>query len=95
VTTKSYVAALFVGVMVGCSYFVSWDHANKGAIGHSIDEIIKVEGYPNQTWTRDDGMTIYKYDLWRLDPSCVQYWIVDAGKLIVGSYHEGHCRPIG
>ncbi len=78
-----------------CSYFESWDEANRPAVGHPIDEIIKVWGQPSKTWTRDDGMAIYEYDLKKLDPSCTHYWVVSKDKIIIDFYYKGYCRPIG
>ena len=78
-----------------CSYFVSWDEANRPSVGDPIDEIIKVWGEPSKIWTRDDGMTIYEYDLKKLDPSCIHYWVVRKDKIIVDFYYTGYCRPIG
>ncbi len=92
---KALLALAVMLVLPACSYFVSWEDANKNVIGHSIDEIIKLEGEANRVWKREDGMTIYRYDLKKLDPSCVHYWVVNDKKVIVDFYYEGYCRPIG
>lgn len=89
--------AFFASLIIfgGCSYFVSWDQANRSSIGQPIDRIINLSGKPDDVWKREDGMTIYKYHLKKVDPSCVHYWIVNDQKLIVDFYYEGACHPIG
>ena len=82
-------------LLAACSYFVSWEEANKSAIGHPIEEIVNLEGPPEKIWQRDDGLTVYKYHLKKLDPSCYHYWIVNDKKVIVDFYYDGFCRPIG
>jgi len=86
-----------MAVLFGCSYFVSWDDISKPLIGHPLTEITKFESWrnPEKVWERQDGRTVYKYHLEKLDPSCVHYWVVDNQGIIVDYYFEGHCRPVG
>lgn len=79
----------------GCSLFASWDGMAKSWVGDPINRITESWGEPTRIWTREDGMTIYQYDLKKLDPSCVHYWVVDKGGIIAGFHYEGYCRPIG
>lgn len=81
--------------LIGCAYFDSWEESNGGAVGRPWEEIAKLWGPEDQTWIRDDGKTIYRYHLKRLDPSCVHYWVVDEQGVIVDFYYDGYCRPIG
>lgn len=81
--------------LAGCAYFVSWEESNRGAIGHPVEEIAKLWGPPDQKWTREDGKTIHKYHLKKLDPSCIHYWVVDEQGIITDFYYDGYCRPIG
>lgn len=88
---------MIVGVLVSsaCAYFESWDHANAGAIGDPIRNIVLIWGPPDHKWQREDGFTIYEYHLKKLDPSCFHYWVVNPQGTIVDFYYKGYCRPIG
>jgi hypothetical protein len=80
-------------ILTGCSYFVSWDDVSKPVVGHSIHEITELWGQPDEVL--EQGMKkIYRYDLKKLDPSCIHYWVVDDKGIIVDFYYKGYCRPI-
>ncbi len=79
--------------LTSCSYFVSWADVNQRAVGHSIQEIIDLWGSPNMI-SGQETKKIYRYDLKKLDPTCVHYWIVNEEGVIVDFYYEGYCRPI-
>lgn len=84
---------LFV-LLLGCSYFVSWEESVEGGVGRPIDDIIETWGAPESIKEYEDGRKRYKYHLNKLDPSCIHYWIVREG-LIVDFEYEGYCRPVG
>lgn len=88
----AWVAPMFIAA---CSLFTSWSDVMNTWVGDPIERITSLWGPPARVWTREDGMTIYRYDLKKLDPSCVHYWVVNDQKLIVNFYYEGYCRPIG
>lgn len=77
-----------------CSMFVSWDDANRPAIGRPIGQVTELWGKPEKVWKRDEGLAVYKYHLEKIDPSCIHYWVVNDSQVIVNFYYEGHCRPI-
>lgn len=97
VTNQSmfYIFGLALSLLVGCSYFVSWDDAVRGGVGRSIDSMIKLDGLPNAIIPLSNGNKEYKYHFKKLDPSCIHYWIVDPQGIIVDYRYEGRCRPIG
>lgn len=84
-----------VMLTVSCSYFVSWEDANKNAVGEHIKNITDIWGPPNEVRTQSDGFSIWRYNLEEVDSSCVHYWIVNSEGIIIDFYHEGYCRPIG
>lgn len=85
---------LIMLMSLGCTYFTSWSDVMGGWVGHDIDDITELYGKPDATWVREDGSTIYKYHHRGVDPSCVQYWVVNQAGTITGFYYEGWCRPI-
>jgi hypothetical protein len=86
---------LLIAFAIGCTYFTSWDNVMQRWVGLPISDYVEVEGKPDQKWLREDGHTIYMYEFEGLDPSCVHYWVVDEGGVIVNFYYEGYCHPIG
>lgn len=80
-------------VLTGCSYFVSWNDVSKPLIGHPIHEITELWGQPDGV-LEQGTKKIYRYDLKKLDPSCIHYWVVDEKGTIIDFYYKGYCRPI-
>ena len=86
---------LMLGILlVGCSYFVSWDDLAESWYGNSIQEIIEANGEPESIRKLENGLFEYRYHLKKLDPSCVTFWIVNKEQIIVGHRYKGRCRPI-
>lgn len=87
---------LFLFVLLsGCSYFVTWEQSVEGGVGRPVDDIIKTWGKPDSIKKDNNGNSIYKYHLKKLDPSCIHYWIVGDNGIIIDFYYEGNCSPIG
>lgn len=66
---------------------VSWYH-------QPIGVTVAAWGPPDRIWTRSDGLRAYKYDLDRVAPDCVHYWLVDDRGLIVNWYYKGGCKAV-
>ena len=92
---RAVMLPLFALLFAGCAFLNTWDDVMHTWIGADIARITNLWGEPRGIWTREDGMTIYKYELKKLDPSCVHYWVVSKEKIIVDFYYEGYCRPVG
>ena len=86
---------LFIILLSGCSYFVSWDESVQGGVGRPVENIKKIWGNPGEITSLPNGQKEYKYHLKKLDPSCVHYWIVNEEGIITGYRYTGYCRPIG
>jgi len=82
-------------VVAGCAYFTSWGDVMGRWVGEPISSITDLWGPPDQTWTREDGKTVYKYHQQQVDPSCYHYWVVDENGVIADFDYEGYCRPVG
>lgn len=93
--TRWFIFGLFSVLMVGCSYFVSWDESVSGGVGRPMADVQRTWGDPDRIKKLGDGNTEYQYHLKKLDPSCIHYWIVDPQGVIVDYRYEGRCRPIG
>jgi hypothetical protein len=78
-----------------CSYFVSWKDVSQSWVGRPVSEFIKLNGQPSTIAEAAGGEFEYRFDLKRLDASCVHWWLVDKGGTIVGYRYQGYCRPIG
>ena len=89
-----YLVFLIVFLLGGCRLFFSWDDASKTWVGEPISRFEQQEGPPDRVSKNDDGTTTYKYHLEGIDPSCVQYWVVNTQGIIVDYRYEGHCGPI-
>jgi len=93
---KSITNAVLVSLLLaGCAYFVSWDDVSRPNIGRPVEEIIALWKHPYEVRQIDATTREYRYDLRRLDPSCVHYWLVDEHGIIIGYHYKGYCRPIG
>jgi hypothetical protein len=79
----------------GCAYFVSWHDLSKSWVGHPIARFVSVNGEPSSITPLADGDEEYRFDLRKLDPSCVHWWKVDKEGTIVGYRFQGRCRPVG
>lgn len=66
-----------------------------GWVGSNIQRIEELYGPPVEVKEIERELKVYKYHHERIDPSCIQYWIVDSNGIIVSGHHEGRCRPIG
>ena len=86
---------LFIILLSGCFYFVSWDESVQGGVGRPMENIKKIWGNPDEITSLPDGQKEYKYHLKKLDPSCFHYWIVNEEGIITGYRYTGYCRPIG
>ena len=85
---------VLAATLPGCIYLAPWDRVHRSWIGHPVDEYIDVHGGPTREWPQDDGTSVYEYVMTAVDPSCVQYFVVDSERFIVDAYHEGTCvRP--
>lgn len=60
-----------------------------------MEKFIALNGSPSDVRQVDAATREYRYDLRKLDPSCVHYWLVDEHGIIVGYHYKGYCRPIG
>jgi len=81
--------------IAGCSLFVSWDDLSRSWIGKPVKEFIALNGPPADVREKNAGVSEYRFDLPKVGPGCVHYWLVDGLGVIVGYHYEGRCRPIG
>ncbi len=91
---KTLCCGMVLSLMVGCSYFVSWEDNHDAWIGYPIGDYIKHNGPPDEIKNLDNGKKEYKYWLKRIDPSCIHYWIIDSKGIITGYHYEGSCGVI-
>jgi hypothetical protein len=89
------VCAVVVYICGGCAYFVSWNDMSKSWLGQPISKFIKLNGEPTSVTVVGNGDSEYRFDLKKLDPSCIHWWLVNKEGVIVGHRHDGYCRPIG
>jgi len=89
------VCTAVVHICGGCAYFVSWSDFSKSWLGHPISKFIKLNGEPTSVTLVGDGDSEYRFDLEKLDPSCVHWWLVNKEGVVVGYRYDGYCRPIG
>jgi hypothetical protein len=60
-----------------------------------MSEFVRLNGPPTLITPQDNNESEYRYDLKKLDPSCVHWWRVHSDGKIVGYRYQGYCRPIG
>lgn len=83
-----------MAILCGCALFTSWDDVTNTWIGSPIARLQAAHGSPSKVTPLPDGQSEYRYDLKKLDPSCVQYWVINAEGIIVGQRHTGYCSPV-
>jgi hypothetical protein len=81
--------------LAGCIYFVSWDDVSQPWVGKPISDYIALYGSPAEVRQVDPLMLEYKFNLPKIDPGCVHYWLVNQSGIITSFHHKGYCRPIG
>lgn len=91
-----YCFNLVVGLVLltSCSYFVSWDDLSKKYLNRPVFEFETWQN-PDEVKNLPNGNKEYKYNLKKLDPTCIHYWIVSPQGIVVDYHYEGRCRPIG
>lgn len=92
---RYFIYLLLSTLLIGCVFFSSWERSMRSWVGAPVSEFAELNGNPDKTWVREDGKTVYKYHLEKIDPSCIHYWVVDDRGVIVDFYYEGYCRPVG
>lgn len=93
--SRLIVLVLTLSAVVSCSYFVSWDTASASWIGRPVSEFIVLNGKPVNVQKSAQGFEEYKFELRKLDPSCIHYWMVNEVGVIISYRYEGRCRVIG
>jgi hypothetical protein len=95
---KSIVRTVSVSLLfllAGCALLDSWDDASRSWVGSRVDKYISLNGPPSEVRQMDAGLREFRFDLRKLDPSCVHYWLVDESGIIVDYRYKGYCRLIG
>lgn len=85
----------FVLLLGGCSYFVSWENSSRSWIGKPIEEFIELNGSATAVRRINSSAYEYKFDLPKVGPGCIQYWLVNDSGIIFDFHYEGKCRVIG
>lgn len=82
-------------LLVGCSYFVSWEDSSKSWVGKPIEKFVALNGPATTVRQLSASTREYKFDLPELGPGCVQYWLVNESGIIFDFHYKGRCRVIG
>ena len=77
-----------------CTLFPSFEDINRSWIGTQISEYEKYYGSPREIHKLPGGNQEYEFHFKELDPTCIEYWIVDDHGTMISSRHSGRCSPI-